>query len=84
MSAARELGSLSAPLGSSGAPLTHLRRPPPTRWNQIALYVALNTPASSGNGVVQLWYDGVQAFKFDNVQLRTADSLSGIGGIFFS
>lgn len=53
-------------------------------WNQVTLYVALNNPSTTNNGIIQLWYNGVQAFKFTNVELRSADSLSGIGGIFFS
>ena len=53
-------------------------------WNQVAIYVALNTPSTSNNGIIQMWYNGVLAISFTNVEIRTSDSLSGIGGVFFS
>lgn len=53
-------------------------------WNQVTLYVALNNPSTTNNGIIQLWFNGVQVLKFTNVELRSADSLNGIGGIFFS
>jgi hypothetical protein len=31
-----------------------------------------------------MWYNGVQAISFSNVEIRSADTLSGIGGVFFS
>jgi hypothetical protein len=56
----------------------------PCSWNQVAIYVALNNPSSTNNGIIQMWYNGVQAISFSNVEIRSADTLSGIGGVFFS
>lgn len=52
-------------------------------WNNISLFVQLNDPAKA-NGVVQLYYNGVEAISFDNVVLRTKSTIASIGGIFFS
>lgn len=33
---------------------------------------------------IRLWYNGVQALSFTNLEIRSASSLSSIGGMFFS
>lgn len=52
-------------------------------WNQLWLLVVLNDPAKA-NGIVQLWHNGQQALSFSDINMRTADSLSSVSGMFFS
>lgn len=53
------------------------------QWQTIWLLVVLNE-VGTANGVVELWYNGVQALSFTNLEIRSASSLSSIGGMFFS
>ncbi|ORX38393.1 hypothetical protein BD324DRAFT_649765 [Kockovaella imperatae] len=53
------------------------------QWQTIYLVVVLNE-VGVANGVVQLYYNGVQAMNFQNLELRSASSLAGINGMFFS
>lgn len=42
----------------------------PGKFQQVALYVKLNEPASEKNGIYELWVDGNQIFLQDNIQYR--------------
>lgn len=53
------------------------------QWQTIYLVVVLNK-VGIANGVVELYYNGVKALSFQNLVLRTASSLSSVGGLFFS
>ncbi|KAK8854648.1 hypothetical protein IAR55_003387 [Kwoniella newhampshirensis] len=53
------------------------------QWQTIYMMVILNE-VGRANGVVQLWYNGVQALSFQNLVIRTSSSLSSIGGLYFS
>ncbi|RXK42318.1 hypothetical protein M231_00308 [Tremella mesenterica] len=52
-------------------------------WQSIWLMVILNE-VGVANGVVELWYNGVPALSFTSLELRSASSISSIGGVFFS
>ncbi|WRT68559.1 uncharacterized protein IL334_005536 [Kwoniella shivajii] len=53
------------------------------QWQTIQLLVVLNE-VGTANGVVELWYNGVQALQFNNLVLRTSANLASVGGLFFS
>ncbi|KAK4687367.1 hypothetical protein P7C73_g2761, partial [Tremellales sp. Uapishka_1] len=52
-------------------------------WQTIWLLVILND-VGRANGVVELYYNGVQALSFSNLLIRTSSSISSIGGLYFS
>ncbi|ORY35660.1 hypothetical protein BCR39DRAFT_511370 [Naematelia encephala] len=53
------------------------------QWQTVWLLVVLNT-VGTADGIVELWYNGVQALQFTNLELRSAESLASIGGMYFS
>ncbi|KAI9637561.1 uncharacterized protein MKK02DRAFT_43487 [Dioszegia hungarica] len=53
------------------------------QWQTIWLLVVLNEVGKS-NGLIELWYNGVQALQFPQSALRTSSSITGITGLFFS
>ncbi|OCF75853.1 alginate lyase [Kwoniella mangroviensis CBS 8886] len=53
------------------------------QWQTVQLLVVLNE-VGTANGIVELWYNGVQALKFTNLVLRTSTDLNSVGGMFFS
>nr|ODN94488.1 alginate lyase [Cryptococcus depauperatus CBS 7855] len=53
------------------------------QWQSIYLLVILNEK-DTANGVVELWYNGIQALSFKNLVIRKSDSIESIGGLSFS
>ncbi|WWC90514.1 uncharacterized protein L201_005450 [Kwoniella dendrophila CBS 6074] len=53
------------------------------QWQTIQLLVVLNE-VGTANGIVELWYNGIQALQFQNLVLRTSSNLNSVGGLFFS
>ncbi|WWC63459.1 uncharacterized protein I303_106062 [Kwoniella dejecticola CBS 10117] len=53
------------------------------QWQTIQLLVVLNE-VGTANGIVELWYNGVQALQFQNLVIRTSTNLNSVGGLFFS
>jgi len=53
------------------------------KWQTVWLYVELNE-VGYRNGLVSLWYNGVQAMKIQNLELRTSSNIDSIAGLFFS
>ncbi|KAL0247286.1 hypothetical protein I308_104322 [Cryptococcus tetragattii IND107] len=53
------------------------------QWQTIYLLVILNE-VGTANGVVQLWYNGVQAMTFTDLVIRTSDNIASVGGLYFS
>ncbi|WVW85452.1 hypothetical protein I302_107490 [Kwoniella bestiolae CBS 10118] len=53
------------------------------QWQTVRLLVVLNE-VGTANGIVELWYNGIQALKFTNLVLRTSTNLNSVGGMFFS
>ncbi|WWC71421.1 uncharacterized protein I206_105377 [Kwoniella pini CBS 10737] len=53
------------------------------QWQTIQLLVILNE-VGTANGIVELWYNGVQALSFQNLVIRTSTNLNSVGGLFFS
>ncbi|KAJ6499286.1 polysaccharide lyase family 14 protein [Mycena sanguinolenta] len=53
------------------------------QWNHIALLVQLNNPVDVANGNVEVYFNNVQAFTQQNLQIRASDSVTA-GGLYFS
>lgn len=53
------------------------------KWQTVWLYVELNE-VGWRNGMISLWYDGVQAVKVDQLELRKTDEIDSVAGFFFS
>jgi len=53
------------------------------QWNHIALLVQLNNPVDVANGNVEVYFNNVQAFAQQDLQIRASDSVTA-GGLFFS
>ncbi|WWD19211.1 hypothetical protein CI109_103669 [Kwoniella shandongensis] len=53
------------------------------QWQTIHMLVVLNE-VGKANGIVQLWYNGVQALSFQNLVLRKSSALASVGGLYFS
>ncbi|KAF7376159.1 Polysaccharide lyase family 14 protein [Mycena sanguinolenta] len=53
------------------------------QWNHIALLVQLNNPVDVANGNVEVYFNNVQAFAQQNLQIRASDSVTA-GGLYFS
>ncbi|KAJ7287518.1 polysaccharide lyase family 14 protein [Mycena rebaudengoi] len=53
------------------------------RWNRITLLVSMNDPPTRANGNVEIYFNDVQAFAQQDLQIRAVSNMS-IGGMFFS
>ncbi|KAK7057178.1 hypothetical protein R3P38DRAFT_2839757 [Favolaschia claudopus] len=53
------------------------------QWNHVSLLVQLNNPVDVANGNVEVYFNNVQAFAQQNLQIRASDSVTA-GGLFFS
>jgi len=53
------------------------------QWNRITLLVRLNNPPNIANGNIQLFYNDLQAINQQNLQIRSASSVSA-NGFYFS
>ncbi|KAJ7193186.1 hypothetical protein B0H12DRAFT_1171372 [Mycena haematopus] len=53
------------------------------QWNHVALLVQLNNPVDVANGNVEVYFNNVQAFAQQNLQIRASDSVTA-GGLYFS
>ncbi|KAH9940513.1 uncharacterized protein BXZ73DRAFT_42689 [Epithele typhae] len=53
------------------------------QWHRVTLMVNLNSPTSTVNGQVQLYFNNVQALSEDVLYYRSVSSLS-VGGMYFS
>jgi hypothetical protein len=52
-------------------------------WNHIALLVQLNNPVDVANGNVEVYFNNVQAFAQQNLQIRASTAVTA-GGLYFS
>lgn len=53
------------------------------KWQTVWLYVELNK-VGTNNGIISLWYNGVQAWQLTNLEIRSAASIASVGGLYFS
>ncbi|KAF7361879.1 hypothetical protein MVEN_00532400 [Mycena venus] len=53
------------------------------QWNHVALLVQLNNPVDVANGNVEVYFNNVQAFAQQDLQIRASDSVTA-GGLYFS
>ncbi|KAJ7096307.1 hypothetical protein C8R44DRAFT_812691 [Mycena epipterygia] len=53
------------------------------QWNRVALLVQLNNPADVANGNIEVYFNDVQAFAQQDLQIRASSSVTA-GGLFFS
>ncbi|KAF7792392.1 hypothetical protein EIP86_003429 [Pleurotus ostreatoroseus] len=53
------------------------------QWNLVTMLVRLNSPLTTANGEVSLYYNNVKAIDEKAVQFRTSDNIN-IGGLYFS
>ncbi|KAG5643160.1 hypothetical protein DXG03_001490 [Asterophora parasitica] len=53
------------------------------QWNRVTILVRLNNPPNVANGNVQLYFNGVKAIDQQNLQIRSASSVSA-NGFYFS
>ncbi len=57
----------------------------PGKYNYVSVYTKVNTPASSHNGIFEIWIDGALIIKNDSLQLRALESdASMINNFLFS
>jgi len=50
----------------------------PGEYNYVSLYTRVNSPASSSNGIFEIWVDGKLIIKHDSLQLRTIESKASL------
>ncbi|ODN83636.1 hypothetical protein, variant 2 [Cryptococcus amylolentus CBS 6039] len=53
------------------------------KWQTIYMLVILNE-VGTANGQIELWYNGVPAVTHTDLIIRSSDSISSIGGLYFS
>lgn len=50
----------------------------PGEYNYVSLYTKVNSPASSSNGIFEIWVDGELIVKNDSLQLRSVETESAL------
>ncbi|KAJ6499909.1 polysaccharide lyase family 14 protein [Mycena vitilis] len=54
-----------------------------SQWNRVTLLVQLNNPVDVANGNIAVYFNNVQAFAQQDLQIRASDSVTA-GGLYFS
>lgn len=55
----------------------------PGTYNDVAIYVKLNNPITSNNGIFQIWVDGKLIISHDNFQYRKVDGPNTLISSFY-
>ncbi|KAJ7925315.1 polysaccharide lyase family 14 protein [Mycena leptocephala] len=53
------------------------------QWNRVTLLVQLNNPVDVANGNIEVYFNNVQAFAQQDLQIRASSSVTA-GGLYFS